>query len=59
MLFITPEIMPAVKRSMEDKGILTKLAIESETNELHAMVVENDIEFEIKTCWYQKMSFKS
>lgn len=36
MLFITPELMPAVKKSMKEKGIPTKLAIESKTNELHA-----------------------
>jgi hypothetical protein len=48
MLFITRELMPAVKKSMKEKGIPTKLAIKSKTNELHAMVVENDLDMEIK-----------
>ena len=58
MLFITPELMPAVKKSMKEKGIPTKLAIESKTNELHAMVVENDLDMEMKKCWYQQTEFK-
>lgn len=37
MLFITPKLMTTVKKSMEEKGIPTKLAIETDTNELHAM----------------------
>ena len=43
---------------MKEKGIPTKLAIESKTNELHAMVVENDLDMEMKKCWYQQTEFK-
>jgi phosphoribosylcarboxyaminoimidazole (NCAIR) mutase len=46
MLFITPELMHEVRKSMEEKDIPTKLAIEGKSNELHAMVVENDLNME-------------
>ena len=62
MLFITPKLMPEVKKSMEEKGIPTKLAIENKTNELHAMEVENDLDMKMKKCWYQvtkKLNLKS
>jgi hypothetical protein len=43
---------------VKEKGIPTNIAIESKTNELHAMVVENDLDMEMKKCWYQQTKFK-
>ena len=48
MLFIAPELMPEVKKSMEEKGIPTKLAIENKIDGLQSLVVENELNMEMK-----------
>jgi hypothetical protein len=58
MIFITPELMPEVKKSMQEKGIPTKLAIENKVNEIQALIVENELNIEMKKCWHQQTEFR-
>jgi hypothetical protein len=48
MLFITPKFMPEVKKSMQEKGISAKIAIENKVDVLQALIVENELNMEMK-----------
>jgi hypothetical protein len=43
---------------MEEKGIPTKLAIENKIDGLQSLVVENELNIEMKKCWYQLIEFR-
>jgi hypothetical protein len=58
MLFITPKFMPEVKKSMQEKGIPAKIAIENKVDVLQALIVENELNMEMKKCWHQQSEFR-